>query len=57
MWVSNAYDIAVSDDIIIVSGDVATNNQTQVPAVWVNNELVLLEGSKNHGVAKAIFIN
>ena len=44
MWVSNAYDIAVSDDNIIVSGDVATNNQTQVPAVWVNDNLTLLEG-------------
>jgi hypothetical protein len=57
MWVSSAYDIAVSDDVIIVSGDVATNSQTQVPTVWVNNELVLLEGSEKHGVAKAIFIN
>ena len=57
MWVSNAYDIAVSDDNIIVSGDVATNNQTQVPAVWVNDNLTLLEGENTHGIAKAVFIN
>jgi hypothetical protein len=57
MWVSNAYDIAVSDDIIIVSGDVATNMQTQVPAIWVNNDLNLLEGNNKHGIAKAVFID
>tara|TARA_B100001175_G_scaffold317896_1_gene337319 strand:+ start:6112 stop:7179 length:1068 start_codon:yes stop_codon:yes gene_type:complete len=57
MWVSTAYDIAVSDDVIIVSGDVATNSQTQVPAVWVNNELVLLEGDNTHGIAKTVFID
>jgi len=43
--------------LIIVSGDVATNNQTQVPAVWVNDNLTLLEGENTHGIAKAVFIN
>ena len=57
MWVSSAYDIAVSDDVIIVSGDVATNMQTQVPAIWVNNDLNLLEGNNTHGIAKAVFID
>ena len=57
MWVSNAYDIVVSDDIIIVSGDVATNMQTQVPALWVNDDLTMLEGDNIHGVAKAVFID
>ena len=56
MWVSNAYDIAVSEDIIIVSGDVATKSQTQVPAIWVNNEFKLLEDSKTNGIARRIFI-
>jgi len=56
MWVSNAYDIAVSEDIIIVSGDVATKSQTQVPAIWVNNELKLLEDSKTNGIARRIII-
>lgn len=56
MWVSNAYDIAVSEDIIIVSGDVATKSQTQVPAIWVNNELKLLEDSKTNGIARKIII-
>lgn len=56
MWVSNAYDIAVSEDIIISSGDVATKSQTQVPAIWVNNELKLLEDSKTNGIARRIII-
>ena len=56
MWVSNAYDIAVSEDIIIVSGDVATKSQTQVPAIWVNNEFKLLEDSKTNGIARRIII-
>ena len=56
MWVSTAYDIAVSEDVIIVSGDVATKSQTQVPAIWVNNELKLLEDSKTNGIARRIII-
>ena len=56
MWVSTAYDIAVSEDVIIVSGDVATKSQTQVPAIWVNNELKLLEDSKTNGIARKIII-
>ena len=43
-------------DIIIVSGDVATKSQTQVPAIWVNNELKLLEDSKTNGIARRIII-
>ena len=56
MWVSTAYDIAVSEDVIIVSGDVATKSQTQVPAIWVNNELKLLEDSKTNGIDRRIII-
>ena len=56
MWVSTAYDVAASDDNVVVAGDVATETQTQVPAVWVNGELIHLEGTNTHGVAKAVFI-
>ena len=56
MWVSTAYDIAVSEDVVIVSGDVATKSQTQVPAIWVNNQLKLLEDSKTNGIARRIII-
>ena len=56
MWVSNAYDVAASDGFVIVAGDVATETQTQVPAIWVNDELIKLEGDNTHGMAKAIFI-
>ena len=31
MWVSTAYDIAVSEDVIIVSGDVATKSKPSPP--------------------------
>ena len=41
---------------VVVAGDVATENQTQVPAIWVNDALTKLEGDNTHGVAKAIFI-
>tara|TARA_A200000159_G_C7062891_1_gene231121 strand:+ start:331 stop:504 length:174 start_codon:yes stop_codon:yes gene_type:complete len=57
MWISNAYDIAVSNDIVIVSSDVATNMQSQVQALWVNNDLTLLEGNNTHGIANAVFID
>jgi len=30
--------------------------QTQVPAVWVNKDLTLLEGDNTHGIARAVFI-
>ena len=56
MWVSNAYDVAASEGFVIVAGDVATETQTQVPAIWVNDELIKLEGDNTHGMAKAIFI-
>ena len=56
MWVSTAYDVAATDGYVIVAGDVATANQTQVPAIWVNDALTKLEGDNTHGVAKAIFI-
>ena len=56
MWVSTAYDIAASDGFIVVAGDVATENQTQVPAIWGNGELIKLEGDNTFGVAKAVFI-
>ena len=57
MWVSTAYDVAVADGYVIVTGDVATETQTQVPAIWVNNVLTKLEGDNTHGVAKAVFID
>ena len=57
MWVSNAYDVAVSEGFVIVAGDVATETQTQVPAIWINEQLIKLEGDKTHGIAKAIFID
>ena len=57
MWVSTAYDIAVKDGFIVVSGDVATGTETQVPAVWINGELTKLEGDNTHGVAKAVYID
>ena len=56
MWVSTAYDVAVSDGYVVVTGDVATETQTQVPAIWVNDVLTKLEGDNTHGVAKAVFI-
>ena len=56
MWVSTAYDVAASDGYVVVAGDVASETQTQVPAVWVNGELIHLEGTNTHGVAKAVFI-
>ena len=56
MWVSTAYDVAASDGFVVVAGDVATENQTQVPAIWVNGELIKLEGDDTFGVAQAIFI-
>ncbi len=56
MWVSTAYDVAASDGYVVVAGDVATETQTQVPAIWVNGELIKLEGDNTHGIAKAIFI-
>jgi hypothetical protein len=31
--------------------------QAQVPAVWVNNDLTLLEGNNTHGIANAVFID
>ena len=57
MWVSTAYDVAVSDGYVVVTGDVATETQTQVPAIWVNDVLTKLEGDNTHGVAKAVFID
>ena len=57
MWVSTAYDVAASDGFVVVAGDVATENQTQVPAIWVNGELIKLEGDDTFGVAQAIFID
>ena len=57
MWVSTAYDIAVKDGFIVVSGDVANGTETQVPAVWINGELTKLEGDNTHGVAKAVYID
>ena len=57
MWVSTAYDVAATDGYVIVAGDVATANQTQVPAIWVNDALTKLEGDNTHGVAKAVFID
>ena len=56
MWVSTAYDIAASDGFIVVAGDVATKKRTQVPAIWVNGELIKLEGDDTSGVALAVFI-
>ena len=57
MWVSTAYDVAVADGFVVVAGDVATEAQTQVPAIWVNDVLTKLEGDNTQGVAKAVFIN
>ncbi len=57
MWVSTAYDIAVKDGFVVVSGDVATGTETQVPAVWINGELTKLEGDNTYGVAKAVYID
>ena len=57
MWVSTAYDVAVSDGYVVVTGDVATETQTQVPAIWVNDVLTKLEGDNTHGVAKAVYID
>ena len=57
MWVSTAYDVAVADGFVVVAGDVATEAQTQVPAIWVNDVLKKLEGDNIQGVAKAVFIN
>tara|TARA_A100000164_G_scaffold43746_1_gene33226 strand:- start:1363 stop:2433 length:1071 start_codon:yes stop_codon:yes gene_type:complete len=57
MWVSTAYDVAVSEGYVVVTGDVATETQTQVPAIWVNDVLTKLEGDNTHGVAKAVFID
>jgi len=56
MWVSTANDIEVKDGYVVVAGDVATETITQVPAIWVNDQLLLLEGDI-YGVAKAIFID
>jgi hypothetical protein len=56
MWVSTAYDVAANTGFVVVAGDVATETQTQVPAMWVNGELIHLEGTDTHGVAKAVFI-
>lgn len=56
-WTSTAYDIAVKDDLIVVSGYVATGTETQVPAIWINGELTKLEGDNTYGVAKAVFID
>ncbi len=55
-WVSTAYDIAVKAGFIVVAGDVASESQTQVPAAWVNEQLIHLEGEDTHGVAKAVYI-
>ena len=57
MWVSTAYGVAVSEGYVVVTGDVATETQTQVPAIWVNDVLTKLEGDNTHGVAKAVFID
>ena len=57
MWVSTAYDVAASDGFVVVAGDVATETKTQVPAIWVNDQMILLEGSDTYGIAKAIFID
>ena len=57
MWVSTAYDVAAADGFVVVAGDVATETQTQVPAIWVDNFLTKLEGDNTHGVAKALFID
>ena len=56
-WVSNAYDVSTIGDTVVVAGDVATETQTQVPALWINNELILLEGDKSFGVATAVYID
>ena len=45
------------DGYVVVTGDVATETQTQVPAIWVNDVLTKLEGDNTHGVAKAVFID
>ena len=55
-WVSTAYDIAAKAGFIVVAGDVASESQTQVPAAWVNEQLIHLEGEDTHGVAKAVYI-
>ena len=55
-WVSTAYDIAVKAGFVVVAGDVASESQTQVPAAWVNEQLIHLEGEDTHGVAKAVYI-
>ena len=57
MWVSTAYDVAAADGFVVVAGDVATETQTQVPAIWVDDFLTKLEGNNTHGVAKAVFID
>lgn len=55
-WVSTAYDIVAKEGFVVVAGDVATETQTQVPAVWVNEQLIYLEGNDTFGAAKAVFI-
>ena len=57
MWVSTANDVAAADGFVIVAGNVATETQTKVPAIWVDDFLTKLEGNNTHGVAKAVFVD